>query len=186
MEYAETHPQHFFGFEQVAYIGSGVSSAGRAVTAFFYRALVQFELSVKKIDLSMVGIQMSMASVSGRVNTVKEVYAPFHTFQNIGRSSHTHQIGRFVCGQIRYRFIQDMVHLFMGLTHRQTAYGIAVQIQLPDSFGVLNTDIRIYGALVNTEKHLFLLIVSSRLFRRLISALQRSSHRVVRATEFST
>ena len=89
MEYAETHSQHFFGFEQVTYIGSGVSSAGRAVTAFFYRALVQFELGVKKIDLSMVGIQMSMASVSGRVNTVKEVYAPFHTFQDIYvRASH--------------------------------------------------------------------------------------------------
>ena len=56
MEYAEAHSQHFFGFEQVAYIGSGVSSAGRAVTAFFYRALVQLKLGVKKIDLSMVGI----------------------------------------------------------------------------------------------------------------------------------
>lgn len=133
---------------------------------------------------------MSMASVSGRVNTVKEVYAPFHTFQNIGRSSHTHQIGRFVCGQIRYRFIQDMVHLFMGLTHCQTAYGIAVQIQLPDSFGVLNTDIRIYSSLVNTEKHLFFInriiqIVQAAHFR--FAALQppgSTGHRVFHIIPF--
>ena len=78
MQHAEAHSQHFLGLEQVTDVGSGIACAGRAGAALFYGALVKLILGVEEIYFSMVGVKMSVAAVSCGVDTVEEVYAPFH------------------------------------------------------------------------------------------------------------
>ena len=51
----------------MADVGAGVSAAGRAVTAFFYGAVVQFVFGVEQVDFAVVGVEVSVAAVSGRL-----------------------------------------------------------------------------------------------------------------------
>ena len=95
-----------------------------------------------------------MASVSGRVNTVKEIYSPLNTFQNILRSSYPHQVYRFFFRQIRNCLLQNMVHFFMALAYCQASQSVSIQIQFPDLFGMLNTDILKGTSLIDTKQHL--------------------------------
>ena len=50
--------------EQMADISSCVIATSRTLTSLFNRSVIQFELRIKKIQLAMVGINMSMTSVS--------------------------------------------------------------------------------------------------------------------------
>ena len=62
----------------MAYIASAVRAAGRTLAAFFNRTVIQLIFLVKQIQLAMVGIYMSMAAISGWVDTVKKVYSPVY------------------------------------------------------------------------------------------------------------
>ena len=94
---------------------------------------------------------MSMASVSRRIYTVKEINTALYALQNISRGTHAHKVGWFVHREIRYHFIQNMVHFLVGFANCQTAYRITVQVHLSDPLGMLNTDIFIDGTLIDTE-----------------------------------
>ena len=59
-------------------IGSAVGTAGRTLAAFFNRAVIQLIFLIKQIQFAVVGIYMSMAAISGWVNTVKKVYSPVY------------------------------------------------------------------------------------------------------------
>ena len=77
----------------------------------------------------MVRVYMAVASIPGRVHTVKEIYASVNCFQNIHRSSDSHQISRFMIWKMGNNCIQDPVHLFMRFTDCQSANRISIQIQ---------------------------------------------------------
>ena len=170
VKYTETHSQHFLCFQKMTDIGSAVMLACRTLTAFFDRTCVQFIFCIEQIHLSMIGIYMSMTTVTAWIYAVKEINSTFNTFQNIGRCSHTHQVSRFILRKIGDYRIQDPVHLFMGFSNCQTADSIAIQIHFRDRFGMLNTDIFINSTLVDSKQKLFFVngirqTVQSRHFR---------------------
>ena len=58
----------------MADIGSAVTAAGRTLTALFDWTHILFIFLIKKINLSLIGIKMSMAAITGRIYTVKEIH----------------------------------------------------------------------------------------------------------------
>ena len=79
MQDAKAHSQHFFCFQQMPDIAAGIVPAGRAFAAFFDRTIIQLILCVKKIDLSMVSINVSMTTVPAWIHAVKEIDASFNS-----------------------------------------------------------------------------------------------------------
>ena len=107
-----------------------------------------------RIQLALVGVHMAVASVPGWIYAVKEVHAPVNRFQDIGRSSHAHQIYRLVLRQAGHCHIQNMVHLLVALAHRQSAHCITVQVHFPYSPCMLHTYLIHHAALVDAEQQL--------------------------------
>ena len=177
VEHAETHAQHFLGFQKVTDIASAVMTAGRTLAAFLNGLLIQLIFRVEKVQLSVLRVNVAVTSVPARVYAVEEVHAPVHGLQNIGRCADTHQVNRFLQRKIGHNLVQNPVHFLVRLSHSQTAYSVAVQIKLRDLLSILDTDILINTALVDAEKHLMGVELSGRLFKRAISFLHRTSQR---------
>ena len=97
---------------------------------------------------------MPVPSVSAGVNAVKEVDSSLHPFQNIGGSSHSHQVNRLIPRQMRNRLFYNIIHFLMALSHRQTSDGIAVKGKLSNLLCMLNSDIRKNSPLINPEQKL--------------------------------
>ena len=84
---------------------------------------------------------MTMSSIPGRINAVKEIDSSLHSFQYIGRSAHPHQISWFIDRKIRNRFFYNMIHLLMGLPNSKSSDGIAVKFKFCDSLRMVYSDI---------------------------------------------
>ena len=157
MQNTKPHTKHFLCFQQMSDICPGISSAGRAAASFLDGAAIQFILRIKQIDLTLIGIQMTVPAVPCRVNAVEEVHSPLHSFQNVCRRAHSHQICRLILRQVRNRLLNDMVHLLMTLPHRQPAQRITVTLHLGNLLCVADSDIIEYRTLIDTEKKLVLI-----------------------------
>ena len=66
----------------------------------------------------MIGIHMPMPSVAAWIYTVEEIHSPLHSLQDIGGSSHPHQIDRLIHREMRHHRVQDPVHILMGFPDR--------------------------------------------------------------------
>ena len=139
----------------MADIGSGIPHAGRASASFLNGPVVCFISGIEQIPFAFIGIDMSMPPVSGGIHTVKEIHAPLHTFQYIGRRSHTHQICGLLQRQTGNGFFQNMIHLFMSLSHCKSSDCVAVQWKLRNLSGMFPSDIRKYSSLIDPEQKLF-------------------------------
>lgn len=89
----------------------------------------------------MIGIQMPMSAIPGRIYAIKEIHATVNCLQYVCRGSDSHQISRLILRQMRNRHIQNMVHLFMTLANRQSANRISIQIQLGNCICMCDPDI---------------------------------------------
>ena len=128
--------------------------ACRTLAALLNRTHVFFVFLVKQIQLSFVGIYMSVASVSARIYTVKEIDSARYPLENICRCSHAHQIRRLVFRKIRNGLLYDLIHLFMGFSHCKSANCIPIQIQFRNSLCMVHPDIRKNCSLVNSKQQL--------------------------------
>ena len=134
----------------------------------------------------MVGVEVSVAAVPGRVDAVEEVDSPFNAFQDVGGSSHAHEVG-FVHGEVRAQFRRARGTFLRGFLQRPGRLLRSHPGSVQKSFWRVRFGYPCKVApLVDAERSWFLLMVSSWELSLAISALQRSSQRVVRATEFST
>ena len=97
---------------------------------------------------------MSVSSVSCRINAVEEVHTSVYALEYVGRRSYSHQISRLFLWKVRYNGIQNTVHLFMAFPYRQASHCISVQFELRNLLGMLNPDVLVDTALVDTEQHL--------------------------------
>ena len=130
-------------------------TACRTATTFFDRTCIQFIFRIEHIHFAMIGVYMSMTSVTAWIYTVKKVNTTFYTLKDIGRCSDSHEVGRFVLWKIWYNCIKDTIHFLMCFTDCQSANCITVQIHLRNFPCMLNTDIFVYSSLVDTKKKLF-------------------------------
>ena len=90
MHYHKPQAQHLLCFKKMSYISSGVFLTRRTSTALFYRSHVLFMFFVEQINLTILGIRVTMTTISGRVNAIKEIYSSFHCFSYISRSTNSH------------------------------------------------------------------------------------------------
>ena len=60
----------------MADIGPAVAAAGRTLAALLDGPVIQLVLRVEQIDLTQVGVEMSMASVAAGIYAVEEVDTP--------------------------------------------------------------------------------------------------------------
>ena len=162
MQHTKPHSKHFLCLEQMADIGSGISAAGRTITALFNGPLIQFIFGIEKIDFPVIGVEMAVASVSAGVYTVKKVHPSLYRFQNIGRGSHPHQVNRLFFGKIRDGFLYDIIHFLMALPHSQSPQGVAVKVQLCDLFCMFDSYILKNRPLIDAKQELVLI---NRLFQ---------------------
>ena len=76
----------------------------------------------------MICIRMTVTAVSCRIYTIEKVNTTFYCFQYICRSSNSHQICRFIFGQIRYCFFNNIIHFCMTFTYGKSSKCITVKI----------------------------------------------------------
>ena len=152
MQHTKTHAQHLLRFQQMTDISPAVMLTCRTLTAFLDRPGIQFVFGIEQIQLPLIGIDMSVASVSAGIDTIKEINSPLHTFQNIRRSPHSHQISRFLFRKMRHYFVQNIIHLLMTLSYRKTAHCITIQFQLTDPLCMINSNIRVNCTLIDSKQ----------------------------------
>ena len=88
MHHAQAHGQHFLRNKQVAYIGSGISSANRTITLWVNRAVIQHILSIFQVDCAFPCKKACVPCVSGRHNAIEEINAHMHCLKNITGRTH--------------------------------------------------------------------------------------------------
>ena len=154
VKHAQTHAKHFFRFQQMTDIRSAVTAACRTLTALFNRSVIQFIFGIKKIQLAMISVDMAVTSVTAGIYTIKEIHTTIYRFQNICRSSNSHQIGRLLNRQIRNHCLNNPVHLLMTLSYRQSADRISRKIKFRDLFCMLNTDVFKNRSLIDSKEQL--------------------------------
>ena len=165
MEYTEAHTEHFLCLQEMTDVGAGIAAAScavrthhagadRTLTALLDRTVIHLILKIKEVHLTLVGIDMTMAAVSRRVNAVKEIDTAVNALDDVCRCADAHKIGRLFLRKMRYDDIEDMIHLLMCLTDRESADGIAIEIHLRNRIGVLYPDVFEDAALVDAEEKL--------------------------------
>ena len=80
MQDAQTHTEHLFRFQQMPDIRTAICAAGRTLTSLFDRAHVLLVFLVEQIKFSVIGIYMSVTTISARIYTVKEIDTTLNTF----------------------------------------------------------------------------------------------------------
>ena len=103
----------------------------------------------------MVRVYMAVASIPGRVHTVKEIDAPVYRFQDVCRCADAHKISRLVLRQVRNDCIQNPIHFLMALANCQTSDRIAIEVHFADFLRVFDTDILVNRTLIDTKQELF-------------------------------
>ena len=93
--------QHFTALEQVAQISAAEPLTGRALTAFFNRAVIGLVLGIHNVQDAVMREQMTVTRVAGRHNAVEEINAASDTFNNVARCADTHQVARLILGRMR-------------------------------------------------------------------------------------
>ena len=154
MHNTQAHGQHFLRNKEMANIGTAVSAANGAVALRVNRIHVLCIFCILQIDCPFPGKEPGMPGISGRHYTVEEVHTSGNSLNNIAGGSHTHQITRLLFRHIGFHCFDHIVHFFCRLTHSKTANGIARKIQICNAFHMINADIVIDAALINTPKHL--------------------------------
>ena len=92
-----------------------------------------------------------MARQAGRQNTIEDVDAARDAVDQVFGGADSHQVARFVFGQQRRDHIQRVVHLLLGLAHRESADGDAGRIERSDKLCGLSPQVRLDAALHDPE-----------------------------------
>ena len=150
----QTLRQHLAALEQVAQIRAAEPAAGRTLTAFLDRAVVGLILRIHDVENAAVREQMTVARVPGRHDAVEEVDAARNALDDVARRADAHQIARLVLRRVRQDDIKNMVHDLGAFADGQTADRIARQIKFGDRLHVLDAQVIVGAALIDTEQQL--------------------------------
>ena len=135
-------------------IGARESLAGVAVTCLVNRTLIARKSCIHQVESSFGRESRVMARKAGRQDTIEDVDAAQHAVDQIFRRANSHQVARFVFGQIRLHHIQHGVHLLLGLAHGESADGDAGRIERSDEFSGSNSKVRLNAALDDPKESL--------------------------------
>ena len=86
--------QHFTALEQVAQISTAEPLTGRALTAFFNRAVIGLVLGIHNVQDAVMREQMTVARIAGRHDTIEKVDAAGYTLDDIARRADRYRVRR--------------------------------------------------------------------------------------------
>ena len=78
--------------------------------------------------------QVTITRIAGWHHAVKHIDTTTHAFNQIFRFTDTHQVPRFICRNLRANMLKDAMHIFLRLTHSQTADSVAIKANLYQTF----------------------------------------------------
>ena len=152
----QAHTQGLLGLDEVTDVGAGVVAAGGAVAGQADGTGILHVLLVEEVDLTLPGKEIAVAGVTTGHDAVEEVHAHVDGLQNVAGRTHSHEVAGLVLGHVRLYHVDDAVHILGGLTHGQTADGVALAGDLGDPLHMLHAQILVGAALVDAEEHLIL------------------------------
>ena len=129
---------------------------------------------------------MAVASIPGRVHTVKEINAPVYRFRDVCRCADAHKVKSAYPPASAERLHPNPVHFLMALANCRTADRIAVEVHFADFLRVFDTDILINRATIDTKQELFPVDRIRQCIEACHLILAGASRRVVRSTDFCT
>ena len=170
MENRKAHTKGFACLEEMTDVGSGVLTAGRTLTFLGNGARIFYILFVQKIDLALPGEEIAVSCITAGHYAVEEIYAAIYRLNDVLGSADSHKIAGFILGHIGLYGFDDVIHNVGAFAYGEAADGIAIALDLADGLHILNTEILICAALVDSEEKLvliysFLLCVESVHFR---------------------
>ena len=147
----QLHTNRLLGLDQMAHVGTAVMAASRTAAALVEGPGVLGVFFVAQVHLTMPGKQISVTGVAGGHDAIEEIHAHVNRLKNIAGRTDAHQVSRLVLGHIRLHHVDDAVHILRCLTDGQAADGVTVQVHLGDLFHVIDTQILIRRALIDTK-----------------------------------
>ena len=103
---------------------------GIASASGVQRAFIGLVFGIADFQVAKTREQMAVAGVARGHDAVKHIHALADGEHQILGRAHTHQITRFVRGQLGRNMRQHALHVFFRLADRQTAHGHAGEIHL--------------------------------------------------------
>ena len=151
---SKAHRQHFFTFEQMPYICTGIPPAHGTITSGVNGAVISNIFFVLDIDDPVPSEEMAMPAVARRHNAVEKIYTACNALNDVAGRTDTHQITWPVLGHILFDDFDGIVHLLVCFSNSKATDGLTGQIKLCDLFHMLHAQIGKDGTLVDTKKHL--------------------------------
>ena len=154
VEHRKTHTEHFVRLEQVADIASGIEAASRTSAVGVDGKGVTLIFLVIDVHRALPSEDIAMARIAGGHHAVKEIHAAVNSLKDIPRCADTHQIARLIHGHVGLYLLDDVIHHLRLLTNGKTADGVTGEVKFADALHVVDADIIVGAALVDTKKHL--------------------------------
>lgn len=130
---------HFVFDDKVADIYSAVVRACDTGAVFHQRFFAGFEFGVSEVVQTVFGPKTSVPGKTGRQDAVEHVYAPVYSFDDIFRTTDTHEVARFFRREKRTDRRERGVHIFFAFTHGESADGEPGERQIRHEFHRLNS-----------------------------------------------
>ncbi|KAF1007167.1 MAG: hypothetical protein GAK32_02340 [Pseudomonas fluorescens] len=122
--------QHFPALVQMVQISPGEVLAGVAIAGGIQRRIIMAMERVTDLQHACIDEQMPIAGITGWHHAIEHVHTAANTLYEIFRFANAHKVTRFVSGHQARQVIQHLDHFMLGLAHRQTADGQAVEADL--------------------------------------------------------
>ncbi len=133
------------GAREASDVGVGVSGEGGGV---------ELELLIFDVNGAIWGEGLAVTSAAGGVNAVEHIDSLGDHLEKLGGRAEAHGVARFILGEEGFGILDRGEHLFFRLADRDSADGIAVEIEVDELAGGKLTEVRIDGALHNAEMKL--------------------------------
>lgn len=130
----ETRPQNLVATIEMMQVRARIIATGIAIALGIERAGVTLMLRVSDFHHAIGNEQMTVTRVSGWHNAVEHINAATYAFHQIFWFTHTHQVSWFIRRDLRADMLQNAVHIFLRLTHSQTADSVAIKAYLYQTF----------------------------------------------------
>ena len=109
-------------------VGPRKIAAGIAAAVGIKGAVVFGKFAALDVDLAKRGVERAVARIAGGQHAVEHVHTGVDAGNDIQRRAHAHEVTRLFAGQQRGRVVEQIVHLVLGLAHREAANGKTVKI----------------------------------------------------------
>lgn len=120
---------------------------------FFLRKCIFF---TSDFDITIAGKCLTMTTNTSRKDTVHHVNSSCNSLDEILGCSYSHEIVWLIFWKDRRKDIENMIHVFLALSYRESANSNSWKIKWLDEFTWFSTKILIDNSLNNTEKCLWM------------------------------